>query len=113
MAKEDYETAQKYAEEALKYGNDILDFNNSSEIDQTFTMCMADMSMVPVSTWWDANDGELSLTIGSRDRSYYSKNNYYMTTLWGIPSQKLLTSYNQQYDLRYKYFIVKEFQKIY
>ena len=69
--------------------------------------------MVPVSTWWDANDGELSLTIGSRDRSYYSKNNYYMTTLWGIPSQKLLTSYNQQYDLRYKYFIVKEFQKIY
>ena len=113
LAKEDYETAQKYAEEALKYGNDILDFNNSSEIDQTFTMCMADMSMVPVSTWWDANDGELSLTIGSRDRSYYSKNNYYMTTLWGIPSQKLLTSYNQQYDLRYKYFIVKEFQKIY
>lgn len=114
LAKGDYETAQKHAEEALKYGNDILDFNNSSEIDQAFTICMADMSKVPVSTWWDADDGNLNLTVTSRERSYYSKNNYYiMGPLWGIPSQKLLTSYNQEYDLRYKYFIAQQFQKLY
>lgn len=114
LAKGDYEAAQKYAEEALKYGNDILDFNNSDEIDQSFTLSFGDMSMVPVSTWWDANDGDLNFTVGARARSYYSKNNYYlMGPLWGIPSQKLLTSYSHEYDLRYKYFIVQQFQKLF
>ena len=113
LAKGDYQKALEYAEKALQFGDDIADFNDTSNLSQTISLSLGDFSMVFVPTWWSPTESSEKYT-GTMDRSYYWKqNSYLLNNIWGIPSEKLLAAFNHQYDLRYRYFIISNFQKIY
>ena len=113
LLKGDYEKAKTYAQKALEFGNDILDFNDPNEIASANILSFADNSMIRMSTWWKPTNYKPTFR-SEKDRAFYSKDNYYLSVnLWGIPSQKLLNAYNQQYDMRYRFFIVPNFQKVF
>lgn len=109
----DYEKAKAHAKKALEFGNDLVDLNDEKEIKMVKMMSVADMSMVDVSNWWKPAVGKKTF-VCDQSRSYYNKTNYYLSIkMWGIPSTKLMEAYNHNYDLRFRYFVSKEFQKIF
>lgn len=109
----DYEKAGEHAKKALEFGNDLADLNDEKEIKMIKIMSIADMSMVSVSNWLKPEVSKKTFMC-DKSRAYYNRTNYYLTMkMWGIPSAKLLEAYNHDFDLRYRYFISKEFQKIF
>lgn len=113
LLKGDYEQAKNYAKKALDFGNDLLDFNNPDEIAGADVLSFSDHSIIKMSTWWKPINTKQTFR-SEKDREYYSKDNYYLSiNLWGVPSPKLLNAYNHQYDMRYRYFIVPNFQKVF
>lgn len=113
LLKGDYEQAKVYAQKALSFGNDLLDFNNSDEIAEANIKSFADQSIIKMSTWWSPVNYKATFR-SEKDRAFYSKDNYYLSlNMWGVPSTKLLNAYNHQYDMRYRYFIVPNFQKVF
>lgn len=112
-----YDLAQKYAEDALAYGDDLMDFNAGDELSmdikesinwETFEIIK---EMTP--SWRVAStSGD---NIAKLDRAYYLRKNYYLGDYyyWAVPSEKLLNAYNKDYDLRYYYFVTPAGQKVY
>lgn len=112
-----YDLAQKYAEGALSYGDDLMDFNAGDELSMD----------IKESINWDTFEIVLEMTpswraastsgdnIAKLDRAYYLRKNYYLGDYyyWAVPSEKLLNAYDQKYDLRYYYFVNPAGQKVY
>lgn len=104
-----YAKAQQYAETALAFGDDLMDFNEGKELTMTVKQSIdwttfeiteeRTSSFLSAST---ANDN-----IAKLDRAYYLRKNYYVGDVyyWGVPSQTLLNAYDKKYDQRYLHFI--------
>ncbi|WP_458409992.1 RagB/SusD family nutrient uptake outer membrane protein [Bacteroides congonensis] len=107
LIKGDYAQAKEYAEKALAYNSDLTDYNNSSEI---YMDEASDFFGIPYPAvnWYgitmENNDG---LLIADYQKSYYRRNS--LSGTWAIPSRKFINSFNQEYDMRYRYFYYPDY----
>lgn len=106
---EQYDKAQKYAEAALSFGDDLMDYNAGDElkmdIKQSIDWTTLQITEERTSSFYAASTSNDN--IAKLDRAYYLRKNYYLgdSRYWGIPSATLLNAYNKQYDQRYIHFI--------
>ncbi len=113
LLKGEYAEARKYAEAALRYDDTLLDFRDAANLSQGFTLSLLLGNLIAVPGWWNETN-ELGRYAAEKERAFYWKQNYYLAqNIWGIPSEKLLNAYDQSYDLRYRYFIIPQFQGVY
>jgi SusD family. len=114
LTKGDYKEALKHANAALADYSELVDYNS-------------DMSTVTYSTTINGSSDDPQevdivypylYNVSSSSRSWFLiakyKGNYYHRWLynntgWYVPSAKLLSLYDQTYDLRYKYHIVQNY----
>lgn len=105
-----YAEAEKYADMALKEDDTLIDYT-SGVITQKAEVGL-DENMMPImitfpSTWTNRID---DLTFSRETDMYYQKSIITFVDLcWLIPSRRLLNLYDQEHDLRYRYFIVPQF----
>lgn len=107
LTKGDYAKAKLYAEKALTYDSDLSDYNDPAMID--VEVVEDDFGDPHQSTTWYGTtlyDTE-GMYVASVQKSYYRRMNF--SDSWTIPSQKLLDSFDQDYDLRYKYFYYEDY----
>lgn len=113
LLKGEYTKALQHAEAALKYEDQVLDFRLAENLSSKLTISALTMSFVSVPSWWEKTS-DLARYSGDMSQAYYWKQNYYLSqNIWGIPSKKLLDAYDKDYDLRYRYFIIPNFQAVY
>lgn len=117
LLKGDYAKAQQYAEAALDFGDDLMDYNAGDElkldIKQTINWDTFEIIEEKSSSFLSGSTS--NDMIAKLDRAYYLRKNYYVGDVyyWGIPSQKLIDSYNKTYDQRYIHFFYPQGQKLY
>lgn len=113
LTKGDYKQALQYANAALNDYSELVDYNTemskvnydvtingSSDNPQTVSVALPNTYMYNIYSRWDQ--------LANYKGSYYYRRlfNYYE---WFVPSSKLLSLYDKDYDLRYKYNIVQNF----
>ncbi len=114
---EQYDKAQTYAEAALAFGDDLMDYNAGNElymdVKQTIDWTTFEIIEERTCSFYAASTSNDN--IAKLDRAYYLRKNYYVgdSRYWGIPSQTLLNAYNKQYDQRYIHFYDPKGQKKY
>ncbi len=112
-----YDKAQKYAEAALAFGDDLMDYNANDELkmDIGYDINWETFEITEVRTPSFRVASTSNDNIAKLDRAYYLRKNYYMgnALYWGVPSEKLLNAYDKDYDLRYYYFIEPKGQGVY
>lgn len=114
---ERYDLAQRYAEAALAFGDDLMDYNAGDElymdIKQSINWDTFEIIEERTSSFYAASTSNDN--IAKLDRAYYLRKNYYMgdSYYWGVPSPKLLNAYDKKYDQRYIHFIEPKGQSKY
>lgn len=117
LLKGDYAKAQQYAEGALAFGDDLMDYNAGDElkldIKQTINWDTFEIIEEKSSSFLSGSTS--NDMVAKLDRAYYLRKNYYVGDVyyWGVPSQKLIDSYNKTYDQRYIHFFYPQGQKLY
>lgn len=105
LSKNNYAKALAHAEVALKEQSAMVNYNTDMKfhsITNSYTVNGKVEKMTPPMTS-PYSPGQLM----EWKESYYYRN--VLTNSWAIPSRELLSIYDQSYDLRYKYHMVKNF----
>lgn len=117
LTRNDYGKAMKYAEAALAERNTMMDYNTQMSYgdDQTITVDYgtSQQRTVVIKT---PRTYKKHLAVDPSDPFTWSELYYYRYMscegYWYIPSQNLLSLYDKEYDLRYKYHIVEQYSYI-
>lgn len=107
LTKGEYAKAKEYAEKALAYNADLTDYNNSAEIYMDVAYDYLGLEYPAVNWYGVTQYDETGLLIADYQKSYYRRISFSNT--WTIPSQKLIDSFNQDYDLRYRFFYYPDY----
>lgn len=107
LSKGDYAQAMNYAEKALSLNADLADYTNEGEFYMTGT---EDFMGVPytISSWWESCMFDATLLYPSQSQRSYYKHSC-CSSSFAIPSQKLINSFNQEYDMRYRLFYYEDY----
>lgn len=112
-----YDKAQQYAEAALAFGDDLMDYNAGDELymDVKTTINWETLETVEERTSSFLAASTSNDNVARLDRAYYLRKNYYVgeTYYWGVPSETLLNAYDKTYDQRYIHFYEPKGQKKY
>lgn len=106
LTKGDYAKVQEYAEKALALNAELGNFNDetflykaTSEVD----------GMTEATNWYNETyNNTTGLLTPELQKSYYKREFSHGTT-WPSPSDSFLNSFDQTYDLRYKYFYYPDY----
>ncbi|MDQ1770641.1 RagB/SusD family nutrient uptake outer membrane protein [Labilibaculum sp. A4] len=112
LLKGDYTKAMIHANTALADYSELVDYNTEMSFEEEEVMINGstdDYEYVTINYphTWDISTGADALLVANYKGNYYYRNVYHSNDGWFVPSAKLLSLYNQTYDLRYKYHIVE------
>lgn len=107
LTKGDYAQAINYAEKALSLNADMADYTDEGEFYMSETEDLLGMPYT-ISSWWEGCMFDATMLYPSNaQRSYYKHPCY--SGSFAIPSQKLIDSFDQEYDMRYKLFYYEDY----
>ncbi|PKO99111.1 MAG: RagB/SusD family nutrient uptake outer membrane protein [Bacteroidetes bacterium HGW-Bacteroidetes-8] len=108
LNRNDYTKALAHADVALTEHNVMMDYN----VDMRYSSIISNVTVggVPTRIWYPyTHDNQSDFTdMLEWKEHYYFRMNYH-ESWWYIPSTQLLAIYDQTYDLRYKYHMVKNY----
>ena len=108
LTKGDYAQAKEYAEKALTCNADIANYNDPGEIAPAEVEDGSYGELHESNTWYEVTMNDMTgLYPGDAQKTYYRR--YHFTASWAIPSQKLTNSFDQEYDMRFKYFYYQDY----
>lgn len=110
LNKGDYEKAAIYADKALSLNTDVADYTNEGEF---YMSEIEDMMQQPqtVSSWWESCIYDMTGMFASQSQRSYYKHLCYSSS-FAIPSPKLISSFNKEYDMRYKLFYYQDYSSL-
>ena len=106
LTRGDYETSLYYADEALKEYGELLNYNTEMNYyDQTYEVGPEGENEVILPETWSPSGNAIYW------KEFYFVRYVYQAYGWYVPSEDLLSLYDQTYDLRYRYHIVEHFSQ--
>ena len=101
LTKGDYAKAQEFAEKALALNADLGDFNDNTFLKEELSAIDEETK---TTNWFNQSyNTNTGLLTPELQKSYYKREFSHGLT-WASPSDKFTNSFDQTYDLRYKYF---------
>ncbi len=108
LNRNDYTKALSYAEVALGEHNAMMDYN----VDMRYSNIISNVTVggQPVRVYYPyTHDNQTDMTDMMEWKEFYYFRMINHGSWWYIPSRELLSLYDQNYDLRYKYHMVKNY----